>query len=107
MDLQSLLLCPKLEASCLFYRTKLCCHNFTLFDLTTKAVMCYFWNETCADLSASTFTTCIIDYLNNLDLTNTDKVILYSDGCTYQNRNTTLSCALLQFQIKLKSYRSS
>ncbi|WAR21184.1 hypothetical protein MAR_015158 [Mya arenaria] len=37
MDLQSLLLCPKLEASCLFYKTKLCCHNFTLFDLSTKA----------------------------------------------------------------------
>ena len=36
MDLQSILLCPNLEASCLFYRTKLCCHNFTFFDLTTK-----------------------------------------------------------------------
>ncbi|WAR21214.1 hypothetical protein MAR_015188 [Mya arenaria] len=97
MDLQSLLLCPKLEASCLFYKTKLCCHNFTLFDLSTKAVMNYFWNETAADLSSSTFATCIIDYMETLDLNGIEKVILYSDGCTYQNRNIILSCALLRF----------
>ena len=100
MDLQSLLLCPKLEASCLFYKTKLCCHNFTMFDLTSKAVTCYFWNETAADLSASTFASCIVDFLEGLDFTGVDKVILYSDGCTYQNRNVTLSCALLQFAMK-------
>ena len=57
MDLQSLLLCPKLQASCLFYKTKLCCHNFTLYDLTSRAALCYFWNETSADLKASTFVT--------------------------------------------------
>lgn len=99
MDLQSLLLCPKLEASCLFLKTKLCCHNFTLMDLSTKAVMCYFWTEIDADLCANTFATCVVDYLENMNLTGIDKIILYSDGCTYQNRNTTLSCALLQFAV--------
>jgi hypothetical protein len=99
MDLQSLLLCPKLEASCMFYKTKLCCHNFTIFDLSSKSVMNYFWNETAADLGASTFANCIIDYLENIDLTGIEKVILYSDGCTYQNRNVTLSCALLRFAV--------
>lgn len=38
MILQSLLLCPKLEASCMYYRTKLCCHNFTMFNLATGAI---------------------------------------------------------------------
>lgn len=100
MDLQSLLLCPKLNASCLYYKTKLCCHNFTIYDLATGDVACYFWNETAADLNASTFATCIISYLESLDITGVDRVILYSDGCTYQNRNVVLANALLKFSVE-------
>ena len=100
MDVQSLLLSPKLEASCLYYKTKLCCHNFTFFDLVTKNCTCYFWNETATDLSASTFVSCVIDFLESTDLDNIEKVILYSDGCAYQNRNVTLSNALSAFAKK-------
>ena len=49
MDLQSVLLCPKLNASALYNRTKICCYNFTLFDAIFKNVMCYFFNETGAE----------------------------------------------------------
>jgi len=79
MDLQSLFLCPNVEASCLLLKTKLCCHNFTLFDLTTKSVLCYFFNETAADFSASTFASCIFDHLKTRDLTGFGKSHLYSD----------------------------
>lgn len=33
MDLQSVLLCPYLKASALYYKTKLIVHNFTIFDI--------------------------------------------------------------------------
>jgi hypothetical protein len=41
MDLQSVLLSPRLNASALYYKTKLACHNFTIFDLVTKEVTCF------------------------------------------------------------------
>ena len=34
MDLQAVLLCPRSNASSLFYKTKLRVHNFTLFTIT-------------------------------------------------------------------------
>lgn len=100
MDLQSLLLCPKLEASCMYYKTKLCCHNFTFYNLASSDVSNYFWNETATDLRSSTFATCIIDYLESLSLENIEGIILYSDGCAYQNRNVTLSNALRMFSMR-------
>ena len=97
VDLQSLLLCPKLNASSLYYKMKLSCHNYTIFDLATRKVMCYFWYECHGELNSNIFTTCLIDYLSTTDLQGIDHVIIYSDGCGYQNRNITLSNALLQF----------
>ena len=87
-----------MEESCLYY--KLCCHNFTFFDLVTQDCTCYFWNETATDLSASTFVSCVIDLLESTDLDKMKKVILYSDGCEYQNRNVTLSNTLSAFAKK-------
>ncbi|KAL4237611.1 hypothetical protein ACF0H5_002325 [Mactra antiquata] len=60
-------------------------HNITLFDLTSKSVTCYFWNETAVDLSVSMFASCIVDFPKGLDLKGVTKVILHSDGCAYQN----------------------
>ncbi|WAR08886.1 LOW QUALITY PROTEIN: hypothetical protein MAR_018844 [Mya arenaria] len=37
IDLQSLLVCPKLNASSLYYKMKLSCHNFTIYDMTTAS----------------------------------------------------------------------
>ena len=37
------------------YKTKLCVHNFCLFDLTTKAGYCYLWNEVEGGLNAEEY----------------------------------------------------
>ena len=55
MDQQVLLLCPRLEASVLFYKTKLGLHNFTLYHLA-DAVLRYVWHEGEAGISADEFT---------------------------------------------------
>ena len=95
MDLQAVLLSPRLQASALYYKTKLCVHNFTLYDLVSRNATCYVWHEGEGGLTASEFASCIIDYLrNHLEY---DTFILYSDGCTYQNRNVILSNALNEF----------
>ena len=55
MDLQAVLLSPKTEASCMFYKTKLQLHNFTLFCFETKAGYCYAWDECNGGLSSDVF----------------------------------------------------
>ena len=95
MDLQSVLLSPSLKASALYYRTKLCVHNFTIFNCVTKDVVCYVWHEAEGGLTANEFASCIVDYLSS-DI-KAKHFILYSDGCTYQNRNATLTRALTFF----------
>ena len=55
VDLQSLVLSPKLDASVLYYRSKLSVHNFTIYDLKTNDGFCYIWNETEGGLSANEF----------------------------------------------------
>lgn len=52
-DLQSVQLCPKLEASAIYYKTKLCVHNFTMYNLENKDVHCYWFDESTAGLVAS------------------------------------------------------
>jgi hypothetical protein len=49
-----------------------------------------------ADLQASTFASCLVDFLQEKYLSIDKKpIIIYSDGCTAQNRNATMANALL------------
>ena len=60
---------------------------------------CFWWNEAQADLSASVFTSLLV---NSIETTFTDQVpvIVYSDGCGYQNRISTMSNGLLNLAMK-------
>ncbi|OWF39290.1 hypothetical protein KP79_PYT25194 [Mizuhopecten yessoensis] len=82
----------------MYYKTKLACHNFTMYDLTTHNVVCYFWHEGEGELGANSFASCVCAYILN-ELGDTDHVTIYSDGCTYQNRNVTLANALLHVSV--------
>lgn len=93
MDLESVLLCPKTEASAMFYKQKLQLHNFTIYKLNDHDVTLYVWNESDGNVTANEFTTCIINYIDNLS-SEVSEVVLISDGCNYQNRNKTLASAL-------------
>lgn len=99
LDLQAVLLAPKNNVSTMYYKTKLAVHNMTFFDLQTKDGFCFIWNETEGNLSADEFSSIFIHLLMEIRETLQQKgeVILYSDGCNYQNRNSTLSNALLNF----------
>lgn len=101
MDVQSVKMCPKLEASAIYYKTKLCCHNYTIYNMATHEVMCYWWHECEGELQASNFASCLIDYITK-KVPKTVPLIIYSDGCTAQNRNATMGNALLDLAIKEK-----
>lgn len=99
MDLQAVLLAPKMEASALYYRTKLKVHNFTIYNLKTQDGRCYLWDESEGGLSADEFATIIFNFV--CEQIGKKKIILYSDGCTYQNRNSVLANALLLAAVKM------
>lgn len=93
MDLQSVLLAPNLQASALYYKSKLQVHNFTFYSLNNGDVVLYVWHEGNGGVGSNEFVSCITDYIQTADR-EFHHITLISDGCTYQNRNKILSSAL-------------
>ncbi|CAG9825823.1 unnamed protein product [Phaedon cochleariae] len=93
MELQSVLICPKTLASAMYYKQKLQVHNFTIYELNDGKVTLYVWNEASGGVTSNEFTSCLIDYIQNLP-PNYEFLVLISDGCNYLNRNKILSSAL-------------
>ena len=93
MDLQSVLLCPKSNASSLYYKTKVQVHNMTYHNGNTKEGYCYMWDECNGDLSSNMFA--YLDYHHFEQYIkshpNITHYIIWSDNCSYQNKNVTLS----------------
>lgn len=96
MDMQSVLLCPKLLVSEQYYKQKLAIHNFTFYVKNTKDVYLYVWHEGEGGVNSNNITTCVLHFLQQYCISY-KKVVLISDGCTYQNRNKVLCSALANF----------
>lgn len=98
MDLQSVLLSPKTNVSAMYYKTKLIVHNFTIYNLQTKEAYCFLWNEAEGQTTAQEFTSILIYFLEDKVVPKAKEtgkiIILFSDGCSSQNRNSILSNAL-------------
>ncbi|XP_045484411.1 uncharacterized protein LOC123689220 [Pieris rapae] len=99
-DMQAVMLCPYLNASALYFKTKLCVHNFTVYNLSNHQAMCYWFDETVTDLRATTYASFFVAYITNLLENDPKEVIIYTDGCTAQNRNNVVSNALLRLAVK-------
>lgn len=100
IDVQAVKICPVLNASAMYYKMKLNCHNFTIYNLATHQSTCYWWNETEADLSASTFVNFLLHYIRERCSSPKLPIVIYSDGCCYQNRNVVMGNALFQYCLK-------
>lgn len=93
-DLQQCLPTPYLRAALFFYKRPLWTFNLTVHDGATKKALCYIWNETIAKRGANDIGSCIFKCL--LDLPNSVRhIVLYSDSCPGQNRNSYL-CAMFE-----------
>ena len=101
MDVQAVKISPCLYFSALYYKTKLNCHNFTVYNLSTHDGTFYWFKESEADLSADTFASCAVHAIREITKKEKLPVILYSNGCTYQNRNSIMSNALIHLSIEL------
>lgn len=98
VDLQAVL-SPRLNASANYYKTKLKIHNITYYNLANKDVTCYVWHEGNRELESDVFASLARKFI----ITELEKaeerpeiIIIWSDGCCYQNRNVKLSNTLME-----------
>lgn len=80
-------------------------HNFTIFDLHTKNGYCFLWHEGEGELTANCFSSIVGKFLCTEIIPQLEphqKIILYSDGCNAQNRNSTMANTLLNIAVTSK-----
>ncbi|XP_022160718.1 uncharacterized protein LOC111026860 [Myzus persicae] len=100
IDCQAVKLCPVLQTSALYYSMKLKVHNMTIYNNATADCQNYWWHEGNGELEASVFVSIVIKHLEKYCLSEKKPIIIYSDGCGYQNRNVIMANALLHFAVK-------
>jgi hypothetical protein len=88
-DLQKVLTCPAGKVGTIYYKRKLATYNLTIFDMRTKQGYCYIWDETTGKRGSCEIASCLWLWLQTLPTT-VNKVTLYSDSCSGQNRNTSM-----------------
>ncbi|GFO13945.1 hypothetical protein PoB_004045000 [Plakobranchus ocellatus] len=86
----------------MYYRCWLQVHIFTFHNIMTREGFCYVWDETQGDLSSEAFASIQVDHFRQYveDHPAITVLIIWSDNCCYQNKNTTLSNAFSSFQRK-------
>ncbi|XP_075156569.1 uncharacterized protein LOC142229878 [Haematobia irritans] len=93
-DLQQCLQTPHLNASVFFYKRPLWTFNLTIHDGETNMASCFIWNETIAKRGANEISSCIFKFLKKIP-NYVKHIILYSDSCPGQNRNSYI-CAMFE-----------
>ena len=68
--------------------------------------MNYLWNKVNGKIEVANFTLCYIDYMTELKEQNLmlNMIVVWTDGCSYQNRCNILATSLLPFEQNITVY---
>ncbi|CAH1640749.1 unnamed protein product [Spodoptera littoralis] len=86
-DFQKVLSCPHGQVSLFYYKRKLSCLDFTIFDMGGKKAYCYMWDETVAKRGANEVGSCLLDFIDQNARNGVKEFRFWSDNCAGQNRN--------------------
>ena len=78
---------PKGFESALYYKRRLNTFNFSMYDLGTKQVQCFIWNESNSGRGACEISTCVYRYIEEMSKAGKQNFVFYSDNCWAQNKN--------------------
>lgn len=71
-------------------------YSFTTYDLNSKNVDCYVWDESQAKRGSCEIATCLLKH--NRSAGEKDEVIYYSDSCTGQQKNIQF-CTMFLYSV--------
>lgn len=104
-DLQKILTTPKSDVSVLYYMSKLCVWNFTIYDMGISQGYSFLWNETIGKRGSNEISSFVHYFLQQQYEKGTKKFVFYTDNCSGQNRNKNIfsmyfkACNELQIDI--------
>ncbi|XP_071051013.1 uncharacterized protein [Onthophagus taurus] len=104
-ELQNTFSLPKANVSNFYYKTKRSCYNLTAHLSNTKVVYNALWHEFSAGRGANHIAAAIFKILTQIMIDNPQlkSLILWSDSCVPQNKNSIMSFALQYFLNSIKS----
>ncbi|KAF0708842.1 Uncharacterized protein FWK35_00033730 [Aphis craccivora] len=101
-DLENVLTLPKTNVGCAFYKRKLNCYNLTAHLNLNGQIYCAIWNEGLVGRSGNDLASAIVSCLEQIieDHRSIEKIITWSDSCVPQNRNSLISCAVINLMMR-------
>jgi len=101
-DLENVLTLPKINLGCAFYKRKLNCYNLTAYLNLNGQIYCAVWNEGLVGQSDNDLVSAIVSCSEQIieDHGSIEKIITWSDSYVLQNRNSLISCAVINLMIR-------
>lgn len=98
-DMENMFELPRMSVSMAYYKAKLNTYNMTAVVNKTKKGYCAVWPESVMGRSGNEVASALFQLLKQIvsDHTEAQHVILWSDSCIPQNRNSIMSYALQYF----------
>ena len=97
-DTEAQLTLPRMNANAFYFRNKQILKNWTTYNLKNKEVMNYMWTESNGASNGSCYSSLFVDFITTEKEVNPllKTFIIYSDGCSAQNRCCVLTGSLLK-----------
>lgn len=92
-DLENVLTCPKGDFKNFFYKSKMNVYNMTAHLSVNKTVYCAVWSEAIHGRAGNDIASAVYKILNKIleDYPLLEELVLWSDSCVPQNRNSLMS----------------
>lgn len=89
-DLQKVLTTPKSTVGSVYYFSKLCIWNFTIYELGKNRGNCNLWNETIGKRGSNELASFVNSFISEKAQLGVKEFIFYTDNCGGQNRNQNM-----------------
>ena len=98
-DLQQVIFLPRSNRCEVFYKRRLSCYNFSIYNIKSTEAHCFLWNESIAGRGANEIASHLATYLVKADRNGFEIASLFCDGCAGQNKNSVV-CAMMMHVLK-------